>query len=293
MLVLNTQAAQRQNIVLASTQDARSAGSPGNVRRQAQASVQGNAERTSTLRHPATAAAYAQEEKEIRAPRREDLDKKSARSNLYLPGPVNFEKQQLTGYDDEAGKRADEMLGRVFNVDFLRSTHEFESGRHGYNAVGELQDGYSALGMYQFRAPAFLATGYLRRLGDGQLQWTGKNGINSAQDFLSAPDVQEIAMREYTIVRENEVLAKGTPKFIGTDINWGDRTINITMAGLMGTSHYLGAGGSNSFINTLKEFDFDADRFLNSLPDDKKRKHYEDALRRLREFQNIPVSKPK
>lgn len=103
-----------------------------------------------------------------------------------------------------------------------------------YQAVNRL--GY--LGKYQFGSMALIDIGYKTRDGN----WTGKNGINSQEDFLNSPQVQESAMEEWAVILNRDVELAGLERFIGQQI--GDDCV-VTRSGMLAGRHLLGIGNSN------------------------------------------------
>lgn len=124
-------------------------------------------------------------------------------------------------------------------VNYLNAVGTRESN-NSYDAVNTL--GFS--GKYQFGKLALEDGGYIKpgasRLGtNAQVlgnpdNWTGKDGINSQQDWLDSPDVQEKAMIEYTN-RNRRTLERINGIREGDDLS--------TRAGMIAGAHLLGAGG--------------------------------------------------
>jgi hypothetical protein len=71
--------------------------------------------------------------------------------------------------------------------------------------------------------------------------WTGKDGINSKNDFLTNPAVQEKAMDQNLQNNYNAMAKNGA-------IQPGDNP--GTVAGMLQTAHLLGAGGANTWRRT-------------------------------------------
>jgi len=112
---------------------------------------------------------------------------------------------------------------------------------------------YPALGAYQFDKGSLIAVGYYR--DDGALsnsRWndsffTGKNGINSQQDFLNNPAVQDQAARDWTNnIAWPSIVADGLQNDIGQTI----AGIGITAAGLLGGTSLLGLDAVKQFIDS-------------------------------------------
>ena len=108
------------------------------------------------------------------------------------------------------------------------------------------------LGLYQIGESALIDAGYYEKVpGAGRWEgsWTGKNGINSKEDFLNNRQVQEIAIREYhervwqylKHYQDNE----------GSVIN----DITLSKAGMIAYSHLVGVESLEKFINSEGEDD--------------------------------------
>ena len=123
-----------------------------------------------------------------------------------------------------------------------------ESGGN-YNAVNSL--GYS--GKYQMGVAALEDLGYVKpgsyeKIASGAFTqadlvkdasiWTGKDGINSQEDFLASQTVQESAMYEHTISNYNTLTKIGA-------IRPGDDA--STVGGMIQTAHLLGASGAKKW----------------------------------------------
>lgn len=125
----------------------------------------------------------------------------------------------------------------------------------GYNESGDnysVQGGSNGhyLGKYQLGASALVSQGYIsssafnaegNNVINDPSAWTGQNGINSAQDFLNNPSVQESAMTNYTQNNYNAMIKNGA-------IQPGDDP--GTVGGMLQVAHLLGAGGANNWRNT-------------------------------------------
>ena len=116
-----------------------------------------------------------------------------------------------------------------------------------YNAVNSI--GY--LGKYQFGELALITLGYYTKDGTGKLDFlseffTGKDGIQSKQDFLSSPAVQEKVMKANLAFNFNVLKYLGDLDYDGQVING----IRITVSGMLAGSHLVGAGGLSKFLNS-------------------------------------------
>lgn len=139
-----------------------------------------------------------------------------------------------------------------------------------------------ALGRYQMRSSALEATKYLDKKGE----WIGKDGINSYQDFLGNPDVQEKAIKAYQGVLGTELSSNGSTKHLGQKIDGIKAEITITRSGLVAAAHRQGARKVREYLKHMKDNGWKSD--FRSL-DKKTRDAYLSVETRLRELQNAPL----
>lgn len=123
--------------------------------------------------------------------------------------------------------------------------HQMKMRESGGNYRAENQYGY--IGGYQFGGAALSDLGYVdaskcksNKCLDDPSVWTGKGGVYSKEDFLNNPSVQDTAMRENLQMNRNRLERNGT-------ISSSDSPDRV--AGLLGVSHLLGAGGARKFAN--------------------------------------------
>lgn len=114
-----------------------------------------------------------------------------------------------------------------------------------YTAVERKYGNY--LGKYQVGAAVLKDQGYIKpeyyaKYGTSAVQypdaWTGKDGINSKNDYLTNPAVQEKVMDRNLQNNYNAMAKNGA-------IQPGDSP--ATVAGMLQTAHLLGAGGANAW----------------------------------------------
>ncbi len=109
------------------------------------------------------------------------------------------------------------------------------------------------LGLYQMGKLALIDVGYYKwgkldntkRINDWTGDWPGKNGINSKKDFLSHPEVQDKAIKEYHSLIWNRYL-KNYKKYEGSEING----IVLTKAAMVSCAHLVGKDRLKEFINS-------------------------------------------
>jgi len=123
---------------------------------------------------------------------------------------------------------------------YLGAIGQRESNNN-YTAVNSI--GFA--GKYQFGASALKDLGYISSSASNRnssmadpANWTGRNGINSLDDWLNSPQVQERAMIDYTNLNRRYLTSNG-----------GIRTSDdiTTISGMLAGSHLLGAGGMNNW----------------------------------------------
>ena len=110
---------------------------------------------------------------------------------------------------------------------------------------------YGFLGKYQFGGLALETFGYLKP-GTGAdkksvynpSNWTGKNGMNSADDFKKASDIQEKLMNAYT-----DMNLKGLQK---SGVITGEDS-GSAVASKLYAAHHGGVGGANQFFLKNKD----------------------------------------
>lgn len=128
--------------------------------------------------------------------------------------------------------------------DFLASLSSRESGGNSHSVN---QFGFA--GLYQMGESAMIDAGYYRPDGtsrnDWRGAWTGKNGINSLNDFLNSRSVQSQAITAYHDVLWNQITARHLDTTLGGSFNG----IPVTQSGLLAAAHLIGVGGLKQCMN--------------------------------------------
>lgn len=164
-----------------------------------------------------------------------------------------------------------------------------ESGPGGdYGAYNPEKGGVGALGRYQMRSGALNPTHFL----DDQNQWTGKRGIDSAEEFLNDPEVQESALAEFMRAMEKDDLALDKPyglHNIGQSVTSPHGDFTITRSGLMAAAHRIGGIALRRYLAHLDRngWHSDSTKFPAGRFDD-----YSAAEGRLRAFENTIYDRP-
>lgn len=112
---------------------------------------------------------------------------------------------------------------------------------------------FGFLGLYQFGEAALVDLGYVRkkpRYVDNfdnkytATDWSGKDGINSIQDFLRQPGTQTKAFKEMIAIRLKRLKRMELDKFDGKTKN----DVLITLSGLVAGAHLVGEGGLQDWL---------------------------------------------
>lgn len=133
--------------------------------------------------------------------------------------------------------------------DFFEALGQHESGGD-YRKINTI----NFMGKYQMGEASLIDLGYYKPDGkdpDNLYQnkfWTGKDGINSKEDFLNRPDVQEKAVRKFAEINWRTIQINDLDLFV-------DRTVygvKITISGLLAGAHLKGVGkkGLRSFLRS-------------------------------------------
>ena len=126
----------------------------------------------------------------------------------------------------------------------------------------ESSDDYEAenkqhyLGRYQMGEAALIESGnYTRdntpRKNDYKGTWTGKDGINSKQDFLGNPDAQDKAVQAFHGQVWKQIVAYGLDDYVGKIVGG----VKITESGLIAGAHLGGIGKLKQYIESNGKID--------------------------------------
>ena len=164
--------------------------------------------------------------------------------------------------------------------------HERESSgkpNKGYGAHNTEGGGIGAHGRYQMREGALNDAGLI----DKQGRWTGKHGVNSAEDFRRNPQAQERAFADFMRVKRDQLERKGAFKEAGrTFTGLKGEPITITESGLLAAAHRMGQDRVKAYLDHMRERGWRSD-FGGLEPEEAAKLKAVET--RLREFQNTPV----
>ena len=122
----------------------------------------------------------------------------------------------------------------------------------------DIENRFGFIGKYQFGEAALFDLGYYGLdSSDSNLfkndwvgNWSGKDGINSKQDYLTNGAVQEIMVRDWHVLLWNRIQFLELEKYAGQTLN-GQQ---ITLSGMLAASHLIGAGSQSSDVAGLKGY---------------------------------------
>ncbi|AOW12147.1 hypothetical protein LPB72_14330 [Hydrogenophaga crassostreae] len=130
--------------------------------------------------------------------------------------------------------------------EFLEKVAAKESGGR-YDIANSI--GY--LGKYQMGESALIDSGYYQKDGtrknDWAGTWTGKDGVESKDDFLKSPNAQENAVKDYMKVQWGYIRHYGLDKYVGQTLSDG---VKVTESGLLAGAHLLGVGGLKAYVTS-------------------------------------------
>jgi len=116
---------------------------------------------------------------------------------------------------------------------------------------------YGYAGKYQMGEAALIDCGYYRKPNrrfnnDWSGEFTGKDGVNSIQDFLNNPQAQENAQLIFKKKQWGYLKAVGADKYLGLIYNG----FRITPSGLLAGAHLKGAGAVIEYLISSGENNF-------------------------------------
>ena len=165
---------------------------------------------------------------------------------------------------------------------FRDELHKRESKRKNYQEEVAGQ----AWGRYQMTKPALKDLGMM----DAKGNWTGKHGIHDKDEFLNNPKVQEKVLAEYMKRNLDQLRANGALGDMGQKISGVKAQITVTESGLPAAAHRQGAGMVKRYLDHQRRHNWTTNP--KTFPKNKK-DQFLSVETRLREFQNVPVWKPR
>ncbi len=181
--------------------------------------------------------------------------------------------------------KAKKVSGTRWDDEILENIVKREAARLGYLAVGGLLDeeGDRALGRYQLVRDAREDIG----LQDAQGRWTGKWGVNSAEEFLNNPVAQEKAMDAFLERTEIQLKNKPTRPLdrIGTKVQGVLAPFEITEAGLLAAGHRRGTGMVSQYVRDMAANGWRSDEAR--WAEKNRLGQFREVEKRLREFEDV------
>ncbi|MDH5553355.1 MAG: hypothetical protein OEX82_08490 [Nitrosomonas sp.] len=122
----------------------------------------------------------------------------------------------------------------------------------------DIENPFGFIGKYQFGEAALFDLGYYGTdnsdsnlfRNDWAGNWSGKNGLNSKQDYLNKGAIQEIIIQDWHDVLWARIEFLGLDKYEGQVLNGNQ----ITISGMLAAAHLLGAGSASSDTAGLKGY---------------------------------------
>ncbi|MBA3910573.1 MAG: hypothetical protein C0524_11970 [Rhodobacter sp.] len=116
-----------------------------------------------------------------------------------------------------------------------------------YQAVNSL----NFLGAYQFGEAALTDLGYVRLDSDALDNnysggWTGKNGIDSAKEFLASKKVQDKAAEAWVKLMWHYIESENMGRYAYSEVGG----VELTPSGMLGATHLLGTYALKEFIRS-------------------------------------------
>ena len=165
--------------------------------------------------------------------------------------------------NEQAGMKSDvrvEDKKKVVLDDDFYSQLAMDESSNNYKAYNSQGGGLGAIGKYQMRKPILQDLGYVDKKGN----FTGKDGINSVDDFYKNHDVQEKSIQEMMNINYNYIKKLKLLDYIGTDVSGTVKdkksqkrekisvNFEITLRGLLAAAHREGVGVLKNYLKSLK-----------------------------------------
>lgn len=128
-------------------------------------------------------------------------------------------------------------------LDFVGS----KESQHTSNAFNPANGGMGAMGEFQQRDMALEDTGYLTKSSNGTYTWTGKNGVNSKEDYLNCSSCQYSSETQFLKDSWSQLQNNGATSYIGKT---GADGVTYNEGALIECAQQLGAAGCKSYIET-------------------------------------------
>ncbi|MBU6140399.1 MAG: hypothetical protein KGP29_02430, partial [Proteobacteria bacterium] len=123
----------------------------------------------------------------------------------------------------------------------FRESSSIPGGQQNYDKINPI----GFIGKYQWGEAALYDLGYYTKDGDTNLykndwtgNWSGKDGINSREDFLNNGQIQEKVILDWMNILWSRITSQGLAKYEGQILN----DIQITKTGMLAVAHLLGTG---------------------------------------------------
>ena len=190
---------------------------------------------------------------------REKVDK----ANREIKVANNEHSETKTDASVDRGRKEDEYTGNkykqptlspnevIYNYlnDNFYTTLGYKESSNDYKKRLNDNQGVGAVGKYQFRKPAFQETGFMDKNGN----FTGKDGINSVNDFIHNPKIQEKAVRELLKRNYNYMIKYKVQNLLGNTLSGKVADFPITISGILAASHKEGGPMTAKYLKSLEK----------------------------------------
>lgn len=176
-----------------------------------------------------------------------------ANRSVIGPDPTQLQAGMLLVIPEANQSQPNSVASRGNLEDLLLALGRRETGQE--NPPYNIENQLGFIGKYQFGEALLIDLGYYRAnfyYGNGasrnewQGTWTGKNGVNSKQDFLNNQNnVQETAIREAFELNLNRINSQLEQNGLSLRQYIGQQRggVVITISGILAAAHLRGEGG--------------------------------------------------
>lgn len=177
------------------------------------------------------------------------------KEQTYSGNPLNNENlkqianNEITEYQTVDYSQYDSKINNFHEKAYNESVGQKES-QGNYNIKSSVK-GSSAAGKYQMTDITRQDLGYMDESGN----YTGKDGINSLDDWLNSPKVQEKAQAEYN--RRNKTALEGkTIEVEGKSVPFVSymKSLGMTDEAIVAGAHFQGAGGFKRYMQARQKY---------------------------------------
>lgn len=153
---------------------------------------------------------------------------------------------------EQANPKATQQGNKRNSITSLNQALALRESSNNPKAVNQ----YGYIGKHQFGKALLVDLGYVKpgkttkdNYNNRKMEWTGKNGIKSTEDFLNNEKIQDVAFNESMQLRKQRLKTFGLLDYVGKKVHG----IEITLSGALAAAHLVGEGGLRKFIREGKD----------------------------------------